>query len=190
MKHLAVLSDRDIKKALEGGRVKISGLDPANISVASVDLRLSHEFRVFKHSEVTHVDVKDGLRDELTELIRVPRGKAFTIHPGEFVLGNTVEYIKLPDDLMARLDGRSSLGRLGIVIHSTAGSVDPGFEGTLVLEIANISRVPVKLWPGMRICRLTFEELTSPSEKPYSKRKGSKYAGQKGPGVSRIGLDN
>lgn len=186
---MAVLSDRDIKKALKEGRIKIDGLNPSNVSVASVDLRLGNEFRVFRHTEVTHIDIKEGLKEELTELIKMPDGKAFTIHPGEFVLANTMEYIALPNDLMARLDGRSSLGRLGIVIHSTAGSVDPGFEGTLVLEIANISRVPVKLWPGMKVCRLTFEELTTPSETPYSKRKSSKYFKQLGPGVSKIDRD-
>ncbi len=183
---MAVLSDGDIKKALKSGKIKIKGLAPENVSVASVDLRLGSEFRVFRHTEVTHVDTKKGLKEELTELIRIPGGKAFTIHPGEFVLGNTLEYIKLPDDLMARLDGRSSLGRLGIVIHSTAGSVDPGFEGTLVLEIANISKVPVKLWPGMKVCRLTFEELSSECEESYGERKSSKYAGQKGPSISKI----
>ena len=186
---MAVLSDRDIKKALAGGKLKIEGLDAGAVSVASVDLKLGSEFRVFRHTEVTPVDTKEGLKEELTELIEIPEGKSFTIHPGEFVLANTIEYISLPNDLVARLDGRSSLGRLGIVIHSTAGSVDPGFEGTLVLEIANISKVPVKLWPGMKVCRLTFETLTSPSETPYSKRKSSKYLGQKGPGVSRIGSD-
>jgi len=183
---MAVLSDRDIKAAIKSGWIKIKNLEKKNISVASVDLRLSNEFRVFKHTEVTHVDTKKGLREELTTIIKVPKGKAFTIHPGEFVLANTMESVSLPADLMARLDGRSSLGRLGIVIHSTAGSVDPGFEGTLVLEIANISKMPVMLWPGMKACRLTFEELSSPSEKPYNKRKSSKYCGQKGPHISRI----
>lgn len=186
---MAVLSDRDIKKALEDGRIRIEGLNPSDVSVASVDLRLGNEFRVFRHMKVRHVDTREGLKEELTELIEVPDGNAFTIQPGEFVLANTREYISLPDDLMARLDGRSSLGRLGIVIHSTAGSVDPGFEGTLVLEIANNSRVPVKLWPGMKVCRLTFEELSSPSETPYNKRKSSKYFKQRGPGVSRIGKE-
>jgi len=186
---MAVLSDREIKKALKEKRLRIDGIKQEDVSVASVDLSLGSEFRVFKHTEVTHVDTKEGLKEELTELIKIPEGKAFTIHPGEFVLANTKEYISLPSDLVARLDGRSSLGRLGIVIHSTAGSVDPGFEGTLVLEIANISKVPVKMWPGIKICRLTFEELTSASETPYSKRKSSKYCGQKGPGVSRIERD-
>lgn len=178
---MAILSDRDIKKAIESGRLKIEGLVPENISVASVDLRLGSDFRVFRHTEVTHVDTREGLKDEFTELIKVPEGKPFTVHPGEFVLGSTMESICLPADLTARLDGKSSLGRLGLVIHSTAGSVDPGFEGVLVLEIANISKVPVKLWPGMGICRLTFEELTSPSENPYNKRKSSKFLAQKGP---------
>ena len=186
---MAVLSDRDIKNAIKQGRIKIKNLDKKNISTASVDLRLGDEFRVFKHTEVTHVDTRKGIREELTEVIKVRKGKAFTIHPGEFVLANTMEHVCIPIDLMARLDGRSSLGRLGIVVHSTAGSVDPGFEGTLVLEIANISRMPVMLWPGMKACRLTFEELSSPSEKPYNKRKSSKYCGQTGPRISGIGKD-
>jgi len=186
---MAVLSDRDIRKAIEEGRIKVMDFVAENISVAAIDLRLGNEFRVFKYTEVTHIDVREGLKEEFTELITIPKEKAFTIHPGEFVLGNTIEYVSIPADLMARLDGRSSLGRLGIVIHSTAGSVDPGFEGTLVLEIANISRVPVMLWPGMKVCRLTFEELTSPSESPYSHRKASKYCGQRGPSISRIGSD-
>jgi len=186
---MAVLSDRDIKAAIKSGWIKIKGFNPKNISAASIDLRLGNEFRVFKHTEVTHVDTKKGLREELTEVIRVPKGKAFTIHSGEFVLANTIEEVCIPADLMAHLDGRSSLGRLGIVIHSTAGSVDPGFEGTLVLEIANISKMPVVLWPGMKACRLTFEELSSPSELPYNKRKSSKYCGQKGPHISRICRD-
>ncbi len=187
---MAVLSDRDIKKALSSGGLEITGIDPENIAVASVDLSLGSEFRVFRHTEVTHIDIKKGVKEELTELISVPEGGSFTIHPGEFVLACTRERIKLPDNLMARLDGRSSLGRLGIVIHSTAGSVDPGFEGTLTLEIANISKVPVKLWPGTKVCRLTFETLTSPSEKPYHARKSSKYKCQKGPCISRIESEN
>jgi len=183
---VAVLSDRDIKKALKSGRLKILGFDEKTISVASVDFSLGNEFRVFRHTEVTHIDTKKGVKEEMTELIKIPKGKSFTIHPGEFVLATTIEKIVLPGDLMARLDGRSSLGRLGIVIHSTAGSVDPGFEGTLTLEMTNISKVPVVLWPGIKVCRLTFETLTSPSEKPYHKRKTSKYKCQKGPCLSRI----
>ncbi len=187
---MAVLSDRDIKKAIRTGRLKITGINPKKITVASVDLSLGREFRVFKHSEVTHIDTKKGIREELTELIKIPKGKSFTMHPGEFVLATTKEKIKLPNDLMARLDGRSSLGRLGIVIHSTAGSIDPGFEGTLTLEMTNISKLPVVLWPGLKVCRLTFETLTSPSEKPYNKRKESKYSHQKGPMLSRIEKEN
>lgn len=187
---MAVLSDCDIKKALEKGKIKIKGVNPEDITGSSVDLRLGEKFRVFRHTEVTHVDTARGLSEELTELIKVSEGKAFTIHPSEFVLANTKEYVSLPNDLMARLDGRSSLGRLGVVIHSTAGSVDPGFEGTLVLEIANIASVPVKLWPGMKVCRLTFEELTTPSKMPYSKKKNSKYHKQNGPSISKIEKDS
>ncbi|MCD6478538.1 MAG: dCTP deaminase [Candidatus Diapherotrites archaeon] len=183
---MAVLSDREIKKALKEGRIVIEGLQEENIGPASVDLTLGNEFRVFKHCEVTHVDTCEGISEELTEVITVPEGKPFIIHPNEFVLAVTREYVKVPADLMARLDGRSSLGRLGIIVHSTAGSIDPGFEGRLTLEMTNIARVPVQLWPGMKICRLTFETLTSESEVPYNKRKDSKYLGQKGPEISRI----
>jgi len=183
---MAVLSDREIKKALKNGHIVIKGLKEENIGPAGVDLTLGNEFRVFKHSEVTHVDPKEGLKEELTELITVPENKPFIIHPNEFVLAVTREYVKIPSDLMARLDGRSSLGRLGIIVHSTAGSVDPGFEGKITLEVTNIAKVPVQLWPGMKICRLTFETLTSESEMPYNKRKDSKYLGQKGPEVSKI----
>ncbi len=183
---MAVLSDKDIKKAIKEKRIKIKNVDKKNISVASIDLRLDKTFRVFKHTEMTHIDSKKGLSNDLTELIKIKKGKPFTIHPGELVLASTIEYVKMPDDLIARLDGRSSLGRLGLVIHSTAGSVDPGFEGQLTLELANISKLPVSLWPGMKICRITFEELSSPSKTPYNKRKGSKYLKQKGPGSSKI----
>ncbi len=186
---MAVLSDRDIKKALQEGKIAIREISPEQIGPSSVDLRLGNKFMVFKNSEVTHINPKETQTADLMEIVEVKEGKSFIIHPGEFVLGNTMEYVKVPDSLVARLDGRSSWGRLGIVIHSTAGSVDPGFEGQLTLEIANISKVPVMLWPGMKICRITFEVLTSPSENPYNKRSSSKYSGQKGPSVSRIFRD-
>lgn len=187
---MAVLSDRDIKKAIKKKQIIIKGLREENIGPASVDLTLGNSFRVFKHCEVTHVDTREGISEQLTELITVPEGKPFIIHPNEFVLAVTREYVKIPANLMARLDGRSSLGRLGIIVHSTAGSIDPGFEGCLTLEMTNIARVPVELWPGMKICRLTFETLTSRSLVPYNKRKTSKYLGNKEPTISRIHEDN
>jgi len=183
---MTVLSDRDIKKAMKEGHIIIEGLNEKNIGPASVDLTLGNEFRVFRHSEVTHVDTRKGIREELTEMINVPKEKPSIIPPTEFALAVTREYVKIPGNLMARLDGRSSLGRLGIIVHSTAGSIDPGFEGRITLEMTNIARVPVQLWPGMKICRLTFETLTSESEMPYNKRADSKYLGQKGPEISRI----
>ncbi|MEM4663016.1 MAG: dCTP deaminase [Candidatus Diapherotrites archaeon] len=186
---MAVLSDGDIKKALREKHIVIKGLSKDNIGPASVDLTLGNVFRVFRHSEVTHIDTNKGITEEMTELIKVPKGKPFVIHPNEFALAVTKEYVKLPSDIMARLDGRSSLGRLGIIVHSTAGSIDPGFEGTITLEMTNIARVPVQLWPGMKICRLTFETLTSSCEVPYNKRKSSKYNKSIGPAVSRIHLD-
>ena len=183
---MTVLSDRDIKKILGSGKLIIEGIDESQIGPSSIDLRLGNKFRVFKHAEVTHIDPRENAREDLMSLIEIGDGNSFIIHPGEFVLSSTKEYIRIPDDLVARLDGRSSWGRLGIVIHSTAGSIDPGFEGNLTLEIANIAKVPVCLWPGTKICRITFDTLTSPSERPYNKREGSKYLRQKGPEASRI----
>ena len=183
---MAVLSDRDIKKALESGKIIINSISEEQIGPSSVDLRLGNKFMVFKNAEVTHINPKEHQKDDLMETVEIESGKSFIIHPGEFVLANTIEYVKIPADIVARLDGRSSWGRLGIVIHSTAGSVDPGFEGQLTLEIANISKVPVMLWPGLRICRITFDTLTSPSDVPYNKRIGSKYVNQIGPNASKI----
>ena len=185
---MTVLSDRDIKRVLESKKLVIEGLDWNFIDAAKVDLHLGNQFRVFKHSEITHIDTRIGLAEDLMDLIEVPKDKPFVIHPGELVLGVTKEYIKMPNDLVGRLDGRSSLGRLGIVVHSTAGSIDPGFEGNITLEITNLSRLPVCLWPNTRVCRLTFDQLSSPSEKPYNKT-NSKYLKQTGPEASRIGSD-
>ncbi len=184
---MAVLSDRDIKKALKEGKIVITDMQEDQINPASVDLRLGNQFRVFKHAEVTHIDPKNmNSSNDLMKLVEIDPRTPFIIHPGEFVLGITEEYVKLPDDLVGRLDGKSSWGRLGIVIHSTAGTVDPGFEGKLTLEIANISKVPVCLYPSTKICKITFDTLTSPSELPYNKRKDSKYMKQKSPEASRI----
>lgn len=183
---MTILSDKDIKNALKEGKIVIEDLKEEQIGSSSVDLRMGNKFRVFRHSEMTHIDPRENSSEHLTTLYEMENDKPFIIHPGEFILANTKEYIKLPDDLIARMDGRSSWGRLGIVIHSTAGSVHPGFEGQLTLEITNLSKVPVKLWPGSRICQLTFETLTSPSETPYNKRKSSKYLKQRGPGISKI----
>ncbi|MBD3313371.1 dCTP deaminase [Candidatus Woesearchaeota archaeon] len=187
---MVVLSDRDIKDAISKGEIVIEDLSEENIGSSSVDLTLGSEFRIFKHSEVTHVDPREGNFDHLMDLVKKSDEDAFIIHPGEFILATTREYVKVPDNMIARLDGRSSWGRLGIVVHSTAGSVHPGFEGKLTLEMANISKVPVKLWPGSRICQLTFEKMSSPADNPYNKRKGSKYHGQRDPSISKISMDN
>lgn len=185
---MAVLSDTDIKKHIESGDIVISPLNQENIGSCSVDLCLGNQFRLFRHAEVTHIDPKQGLHNDLMSLVEKNEEDPFIIHPGEFVLGTTKEKVKISRNIIARLDGRSSWGRLGIVIHSTAGSVQPGYEGQLTLEMANISKVPVKLWPGTRICQLTFEKLSSPCEKAYHER-DSKYINQQGPGVSKIDND-
>lgn len=187
---MAILSDIDIKKALAAGDILIKGLQEEHIGSCSVDLCLGNSFRVFRHAEVTHVDPKVGLDDSLMDLVQKSDAEPFIIHPGEFVLGTTKEYVKIPTHIVARLDGRSSWGRLGIIIHSTAGSVQPGYEGQLTLEIANISKVPVKLWPGSRICQISFELLTSPCAVSYADRKTSKYTAQQGPGLSKISFDH
>ncbi|MCX6706519.1 MAG: dCTP deaminase [Candidatus Woesearchaeota archaeon] len=187
---MVVLSDRDLKRCIKEGKIVIEGMTDDQIGPSSVDLTLGDEFRIFKHCEVTHIDPREGNLDHLMDIVKKSATNAFIIHPGEFILATTKEYVKVPDDMIARLDGRSSWGRLGIVVHSTAGSVHPGFEGKLTLEMANISKVPVKLWPGSRICQLTFEMMSSPAENPYNKRKGSKYSGQINPGISKISLDS
>ena len=185
---MVVLSDKDIKEHLRRKEIVIREITEDQIGSCSVDLRLGYTFRIFKHAEVTHVDPREGIADELMELVTKESTAPFIIHPGEFVLGTTMEYVQIPKHLVARLDGRSSWGRLGIIIHSTAGSVQPGYAGQLTLEIANISKVPVKLWPGSRICQLTFEQLSSPCEKAYGER-NSKYMDQQGPQSSKISLD-
>mgnify|MGYP001608189166 CR=1 FL=1 len=185
---MVVLSDRDIKRALKEGKISIQpDVSEEQINPSSVDLRLGNQFRVFKHAEVTHIDQRNtSSADKIMKLIEIEPSTPFIIHPGEFVLGINHEYIKVPDDLVGRLDGKSSWGRLGIVIHSTAGTVDPGFEGRLTLEIANISKVPVCLYPGSRICKVTFDTLSSPSEVPYNMRKDAKYLKQMGPEASKM----
>jgi len=188
-RQMVILSDRDIKKAVQNNEICIKDLQEAHIGSCSVDLRLGNTFRVFKHAEVTHVDPKQEMTDDYMSLVVKEHDQPFIIHPGEFILGTTVEHITISRHLVARLDGRSSWGRLGIIIHSTAGSVQPGYAGQLTLEIANISKVPVKLWPGSRICQLTFEQLSSPCEKAYDEH-NSKYMHQTGPEGSKINVDD
>lgn len=188
-----ILSDRDIKKRLESGEIVVSGGDYVhlqNIGPSSMDLRLGKYFKVYNHSQFALLDPSnpESFRD-IARLIEIKEGSPFVVQPGEFVLGVTIEKIKLADDLVARVEGRSSLGRLGIIVHSTAGFVDAGFEGTITLEITNINRMPVALYPGMRICQLAFEQMSSPADVPYHKRAGAKYQGQVFPEESRIAKD-
>ncbi len=185
-----ILSDRDIKKTLASGKIKITPKPDFRTQLGSctIDLQLGNVYRVFNHSKTPYIDTLNPktLVDVTTE-IRVPDGEAFTLHPGEFILAMTKEYVEMPDDLMGRLEGRSSIGRLGVVVHSTAATIDAGFRGNITLEFANMGRIPVMLYPGMRICSLSFEELTSPAEIPYYNKKTAKYAGQKKPEASKIG---
>ncbi len=185
-----ILTHRDIKKALASGRITITPKPNLKTQLGScaLDLQLGNVYRVFNHSKTPYLDPRDPKTlSGVTTEIRVVNGDAFTLHPGEFILAVTKEYIKMPDDLTGRLEGRSSIGRLGVVVHSTAATIDAGFRGNITLELANMGRIPVMLYPGMRICSVSFEELTSPAEVPYYKKKAAKYAGQKKPESSKIG---
>ncbi|MHB8190366.1 MAG: dCTP deaminase [Ferrimicrobium sp.] len=184
-----ILSDRSISECLASGRISITPLGDGAVQPSSVDLRLDRWFRVFRNYSRRVIDVKEP-QDDLTELIEVLVGEAMILHPGEFVLGSTVERIAIGTDLVGRLEGKSSLGRLGLLIHSTAGFVDPGFEGHITLELTNVANLPITLYPGMRVGQISFLEMTSPAEHPYgSKSLGSKYQGQSGPTPSRYHLN-
>lgn len=184
-----VLSDRTIKELLEAGRLRIDPFDALSMQPSSVDLRLDSRFRVFRSTRYSHIDPRQEQPD-LTELVTVPDGEFFVLQPGQFCLGNTWEEISLPDDVVGRLEGKSSLGRLGLVIHSTAGYVDPGFRGHLTLELSNAASLPILLYPRMKIGQLSFLQMTTPAERPYgSKPLGSKYQGQSEPTASRVHLD-
>jgi dCTP deaminase len=181
-----ILSDHTIREELAAGRIEIDPLDEACIQPSSVDLHLDRYFRVFRNHTTRVIDVKED-QENLTELIKVEADEEpFILHPGEFVLGSTSERVRLPEDLVGRLDGKSSLGRLGLLIHSTAGFVDPGFEGHLTLELANVANLPITLYPGMKIGQISFLRMTTAADNPYgSKIAGSKYQGQRGPTPSR-----
>ena len=180
-----ILSDVDIRKALSSGDIGIEPFDESAVQPSSVDLRVDHYFRTFHNHRHSFIDVRRPM-DDLTELVEVAASEAFILHPGEFVLGSTLEYVRLPDDLVARLEGKSSLGRLGLLIHSTAGYVDPGFEGHLTLELSNVANLPITIYPGMKIGQISFFTLSSPAENPYgSGSVGSKYQGQRGPTPSK-----
>jgi dCTP deaminase len=179
-----VLSDRTIQRLLDEGRIEIDPYDAALLQPSSVDVRVDRFFRVFRNSRYPYIDVKQE-QEDLTELVEID-GDPFILHPGEFVLGSTLERIKLPDDLVARLEGKSSLGRLGLLIHSTAGFIDPGWNGHVTLELSNVANLPITIYYGMKIGQLSFVQLSEPASAPYgSDGLGSKYQGQQGPTPSR-----
>jgi dCTP deaminase len=180
-----ILSDRSLREAIAAGRLVIDPLDDEAIQPSSIDVRLDNRFRVFYTARHPYIDVKQPMED-LTELVEVKPDDAFILHPGEFVLGSTLEQIGIPDDLAARLEGKSSLGRLGLMTHSTAGFLDPGFIGHVTLELSNVANLPITLYPGMRIGQIAVFQLTTAAERPYGSRGvGSKYQGQRGPTPSR-----
>jgi dCTP deaminase len=180
-----ILSDRTIREQLAAGRIGIDPLDDSCIQPSSVDLRLDKLFRVFLNHTMSVIDVRKDLSD-LTQEVEIADGDAFILHPGEFVLGSTSEKVSLPDDVVARIEGKSSLGRLGLLIHSTAGFIDAGFSGHITLELSNVANLPITLYPGMKIGQVSFLQMTTPADVPYGSSKvGSKYQGQRGPTPSR-----
>jgi dCTP deaminase len=181
---VSVLADRDIRSALEAGRIRIDPYDPACLQPSSIDLHLDREFRVFRNNRYPYIDPR-APQPDLTEVVGVDDEEAFILHPGEFVLGQTLEWVELPNDVVARLEGRSSLGRLGLLIHSTAGYVDPGWKGNLTLELSNVANLPIALYAGMGIGQISFFAMSGPVERPYgSAGLGSKYQGQTTPTAS------
>ena len=181
----SVLSDGTILELVSQGRVRIEPWDPMMVQPASVDLRLGDSFRVFHNHRTSAIDLRDPPQN-LTEEVIVEREEPFVIHPGEFCLGRTQEWVELPDDIVARIEGKSSLGRLGLIVHATAGFCDPGWRGTLTLELNNLTRVPIKLYPGLPIAQLSFMTLDRPAERPYgSPGLGSHYQGQRAATESR-----
>jgi dCTP deaminase len=179
-----ILSDRDIRAQIAAGRIVIDPFTPESIQPSSVDLHLDRRFRVFRNNRYPYIDVRQE-QPELTELLEISGDEPFVLHPGEFVLGSTLERVALPDDLVSRLEGKSSLGRLGLLIHSTAGYVDPGWDGNLTLELSNVANLPIALYQGMKIGQISFQKLSSPVEVAYGDaRIGSKYRGQRDPTAS------
>jgi dCTP deaminase len=181
----SVLSDGTILQYVQEGRIKVDPWDPKMVQPASIDLRLGDSFRVFHNHRATAIDLRDP-PSNLTEEVVMPDGEAFVIHPGEFCLGRTLEWVQIPNDVVARIEGKSSLGRLGLIVHATAGFCDPGFEGTLTLELNNLTRVPIRLYPGLPIAQLSFMTLDRPALRPYgSPGLGSHYQGQRAATESR-----
>ena len=174
-----VLSDRTIREHLASGRLVIDPYDPSLVQPSSVDIRVSSQFRVFHNNRQPYIDVRRPLED-LTDVVVMSDDEPFILHPGEFVLGSTLERVAIPDDLVARLEGKSSLGRLGLLIHSTAGYIDPGWDGQITLELSNVARLPITIYPGMPIGQISFLTLTTPVDQPYR----GKYQGQSGPTAS------
>ena len=184
-----LLSDGDIQKELDAGRVKVEPFDAAMLQPSSVDVRLDRFFRVFENHKYSVIDPA-AEQPDLTRAVEVSANEEFILHPGEFVLASTYEVITLPDDVAGRLEGKSSLGRLGLLTHSTAGFIDPGFSGHITLELSNVANLPVKLYPGMKIGQLCLFRLSSPAENPYGSAKyGSRYQGQRGPTASKSWLN-
>jgi dCTP deaminase len=184
-----LLSDRDIRREIDTGRVRLEPYDAGMVQPSSVDLRLDRYFRVFQNHRYSHIDPAEE-QEELTVQVEPSGDEPFVLHPGEFVLGSTLELVTLPDDLAGRLEGKSSLGRLGLLTHSTAGFIDPGFTGHVTLELSNVANLPIKLWPGMKVGQLCLFRLESPAEHPYgSAVYGSRYQGQRGPTASRSWRD-
>jgi len=180
-----LLSDRDIRAEIDGGRVRLQPYDETMVQPSSIDVRLDKFFRLFDNHKYAFINPAEDQPD-LTRMIEVEGDEPFILHPGEFVLGSSFEVVTLPNDLAARLEGKSSLGRLGLLTHSTAGFVDPGFSGHVTLELSNVATLPIKLWPGMKVGQLCFFRLSSPAENPYGSAKyGSRYQGQRGPTASR-----
>ncbi len=184
-----IFSDRTIKAAIAEGRIEIDPFEPTFVQPSSVDLRVDSAFRVFENHRYPHIDPRSP-QEDLTKMIEVTAGEPFVLHPGEFVLGATLERVRLGDDIVARLEGKSSLGRLGLLIHSTAGFVDPGFDGYLTLELSNVATLPIAIYPGMKIGQISFYQMTTSADHPYgTSEAGSKYQGQRGPTPSRSHVD-
>lgn len=184
-----LLSDRDIRGEVDAGRIGLEPYDEAMVQPASIDVRIDKFFRLFDNHRYPYIDPAEEQPD-LTRLVEVEQGESFILHPNEFVLASTYEQVSLPDDVSARLEGKSSLGRLGLLTHSTAGFIDPGFTGHVTLELSNMATLPIILWPGMKIGQLCFFRLSSPTEHPYgSEKHGSRYQGQRGPTASRSSLN-
>lgn len=187
-----ILADKDIKKALKSGRIKIKPLPDLakQLGSCSLDFRLGDTFRVFDYNKVPFLDTRKKRNAlEITTEVKVKRGEYFVLHPGDLVLATTIEYLELADDILGRLEGRSSLGRVGVIVHSTAAVFDPGWRGKIAMELGNLGRIPVTLYPGMRICAMTFEEVSCRVDVPYWQKKGAKYLNQKGPEPSKLFME-